>query len=123
MKSKNSIINISIISSIIFIIASLISLLILLNEKNNNKYFSNKKALNISFYNRIVIVFAVALSLYVSIYNFNTSGKNNRAKYKTSLLLITSILTIISSIIVLYVSYLNKEEQSLNVSDIENPLI
>ena len=34
-----------------------------------------------------------------------------------------SVPALISAIVILFVSYLNKNEQSLTVSDIENPLI
>lgn len=122
-----TLINLSIISSIIFILASLVSLTITIDEKNNltnkKKFYTNKEALNISFYNRIVILVAVLISLYVGYKNYESEENNTRAKYKSSLLLSTNIITVISALIILYVSYLNKMEQSLTVSDVENPLI
>ena len=110
-----------------FIIASIVSLLITYNEKltvtNRKKLFTNKEALNISFYNRIVILVVVVTSLYVGYKNYINEKNNAVAKYKSSLLLSTNVLTLISAIVILFVSYLNKNEQSLTVSDIENPLI
>ena len=120
-------INLSIISSIIFILASIVSLTITIDEKNNltnkKKFYTNKEALNISFYNRIVILVAVLISLYVGYKNYESEENNTRAKYKSSLLFSTNIITVISALIILYVAYLNREEQSLTVSDVENPLI
>ena len=55
--------------------------------------------------------------------NYINEKNNAVAKYKSSLLLSTNVLTLISAIVILFVSYLNKNEQSLTVSDIENPLI
>lgn len=127
MNNKNSNLDLSIISSIIFILASLISLLLIFDEKgriNDSNYFFNKKdALNISFYNRIVFLIAILISFYVGYSNLKNEDDNTLGKYKSSLLFTTNILTLISAILILYVSYLNKEEQSLNISDIENPLI
>ena len=123
----NKLINLNILSSILFIIGSLVSLSITVNEKRNinnkKKIYSNTEALNISFYNRILILVAVLISLYVGYNNYKDEEDNTIGKYKSSLLLTTNILTVIGASIILYVAYLNKEEQSLTVSDVENPLI
>ena len=125
--NDNNLINLNILSSILFIIGSFISLSITLDEKRNinnqKKIYSNEEALNISFYNRILILIAVFISLYVGYSNYKSEDYNTKAKYKSSLLLTTNILTVISALIILYVSYLNKQDQSLTVSDVENPLI
>lgn len=119
--------NLSLASSIIFILASLVSLIIIFDEKGDlidgKRYLTNKQSLDISFYNRIVILIAVLISLYVGYKSYASEEENTRAKYKSSLLLSTNVLTLIGSLIILYVSYLNREEQSLTVSDVENPLI
>ena len=126
-KEEVFLLDLQLISSSIFIIASIVSLLITYNEKltvtNRKKLFTNKEALNISFYHRIVILVVVVTSLYVGYKNYINEKNNTVAKYKSSLLLSTNVLTLISAIVILFVSYLNKNEQSLTVSDIENPLI
>lgn len=126
-KEEAFLLDLQLISSSIFIIASIVSLLITYNEKltitNRKKLFTNKETLNISFYNRIVILVVVVTSLYVGYKNYINEKNNTVAKYKSSLLLSTNVLTLISAIVILFVSYLNKNEQSLTVSDIENPLI
>ena len=126
-KEEVFLLDLQLISSSIFIIASIVSLLITYNEKltvtNRKKLFTNTEALNISFYNRIVILVVVVTSLYVGYKNYINEKNNTVAKYKSSLLLSTNVLTLISAIVILFVSYLNKNEQSLTVSDIENPLI
>ena len=123
----NKLIDLSILSSILFIFGSLVSLSITINEKrsinNQKKIYSKNETLNISFYNRILILVAVLISLYVGYNNYISEEDNTKAKYKSSLLLTTNILTVIGALIILYVSYLNKQEQSLTVSDVENPLI
>ena len=121
--NNNDLINLSILSSVLFIIGSFVILSITFNEKKEKKIYSNTQALNISYYNRILILIAVLISLYVGYNNYKNTQNNTISKYKSSLLLTTNFLTVISSLIILYVSYLNKEEQSLNISDVENPLI
>ncbi len=120
-------INLNIISSILFILASMVSLALTFDEKGNlikgKKYFTNKQSLNISFYNRIVILIAVLMSLYAGYKNYKSEINNTSAKYRSGLLLSTSFLSLIGSLIILYVAYLNRKEQSLTVSDVENPLI
>ena len=125
--NNTKLIDLSILSSIIFISASIVSLTISINERRNitnqKNFYSNDETLNISFYNRIIILIAVVISLYVGYKNYENENVNTIGKYKSSLLLSTNILTLISACIILYVAYLNKEEQSLTVSDVENPLI
>ena len=130
MKNNNSntkLIDLNITSSIIFIVASIISLIVTLDERNriiNKKTLFNKKeSLNIAFYNRIVILVSVFISLYVGYNNFKNEKDNTIGKYKSSLLLTTNILTVISGFIILYVAYLNRNEQTLDLDIVENPLV
>ena len=127
MNNETKSINISSISSIIFILASLVSLFLTLDERENiikgERILNSKTSLNISFYNIIVILVAVFLSLYAGYLNYKSEEDNTEGKYKASLLLSTNVLSVIGSIIILYVAFLNKQEQSLTVSDVENPLI
>ena len=120
-KEEVFLLDLQLISSSIFIIASIVSLLISYNEKltvtNRNKLFTNKEALN------IVILVVVVTSLYVGYKNYINEKNNTVAKYKSSLLLSTNVLTLIIAIVILYVSYLNKNEKRLTLSDKENPLI
>lgn len=126
-KENILLVNLNIISSIIFILASLVSLGITFDERGNliggKRHLTNKQALNISYYNRIIILVAVLISLYVGYKSYSAEDDNTTGKYKSGLLLSTNILTLIGAIIILYVSYLNRNEQSLTVSDVENPLI
>ena len=126
-KEDAALVNLNIISSILFIICSIISLAITFDEKGTilkgKKYFSTKQALNISYYNRIAILVAVLISLYVGYKSYVSEDDNTIGKYKSRLLLSTNVLTLIGALIILYVSYLNRQEQSLTISDVENPLI
>ena len=126
-EKKIKLINLNLLSTIIFILATLISLGITFDEKgrltNKKHYLTVKQSLNLSFYNRIIILIAILISFYVGYENYNNEKDNTIGKYKSSLLFFTNNLTLISALIILYVSYLNKNDQNLNISDIENPLI
>lgn len=124
--SKDNNINLQLTSTIIFIIATLISLSITYNEKlniNNKKtFYSKKESLNISFYNRFIFIIAILISLYVAIDNYSKKEEKEE-KYKSSLIVIASLITLSASLIILYVSYLNKKEETLTPSDLQNTLI
>lgn len=124
---ESKLIDLSILSTVIFIIGTIVSLTITIDEKTNinnkKRFYTTKQALDLSFYNRIVILITVLISLYVGYNNYKNEKEDTRGKYKSSLLLTTNVLTLVSAIIILYVSYLNKQEQSLTASDVENPLI
>ncbi|MBR2712856.1 MAG: hypothetical protein IKE73_04015 [Bacilli bacterium] len=119
-------IDLQLLSSIIFICASIISLTITIDEKliqeNKKNIYTKNEALNLSIINRIVILVSIFISLYVSYTNYKNSLKE-REKYKTSLLLFTNILTLISGIIILYISIINKNEDTLSAGDTQNTLI
>ena len=90
-------IDLNLISSIIFILESFVSLTLTFEEKNrvqNKKTnFTKQQALDISFYNRIVILIAVLISLYVGYKNYKNEQDNTIGKYKNTLLLSTNVLT------------------------------
>ena len=93
-KEEVFLLDLQLISSSIFIIASIVSLLITYNEKltvtNRKKLFTNKEALNISFYNRIVILVVVVTSLYVGYKNYI-----NRLQYWQGMVQYISILILL----------------------------
>lgn len=120
-------IDLQLLATFVFIISSIISYLLTYNEKRNitgnKRIFTTKQTLDIAYYNRIAILIVVLISLYVGYKNYQAQENNTRGQFKSGLLLSTNILTLISAVIILYVSYLNKEDQSLNITDVENPLI
>lgn len=125
-KEETFLLDLQLISSIVFILTSLVSLAITFDERgsviNGKRLFTKKQTLDISFYNRIIILIAILVSSYVGYKNYK-SETEAKPKFKSGLLLSTNILTIIGAIIILYVSYLNRQEQTLTASDVENPLI
>ena len=69
--NKTTNINLQITSTIIFLIATTISLSITYDEKlkqeRKNSFYTNEEALNISFYNRLLFLIAVLISFYIAI--------------------------------------------------------
>ena len=116
--------DLQLIATTTFIITSIISLIIIYNEKltvtKRDNLFSEQQALNLSFYNRIAVLI---LTLYISYMSYKEEEVGSRAQYKSFLILGTNILTIISALVLLYVAYLNKKERSITPSDIINPLL
>ena len=120
-------IDLQLISTFIFIVATIVSLILTYDEKlnltNRKRMFTTKQTLEIAFYNRIVILIVVLLTLYVGYKNYIDQEDNTVAKFKSGLLCGTNILTLISAIIILYVAYLNRNDINLTPSDVENPLV
>lgn len=119
--------DLQLIATTTFIITSIISLIIIYNEKltvtKRDNLFSEQQALNLSFYNRIAVLIVVILTLYISYMSYKGEEVGSIAQYKSFLILGTNILTIISALVLLYVAYLNKKERSITPADIINPLL
>ena len=98
--------DLQLIATTTFIITSIISLIIIYNEKltvtKRDNLFSEQQALNLSFYNRIAVLIVVILTLYISYMSYKEEEVGSRAQY---------------------VAYLNKKERSITPSDIINPLL
>lgn len=128
--NKNSneeikLLDIQIIVSIITIITIIISITLIYNQKldlqNKDTLFSKNKTQKISLINRITLVVTASIFLYVNYKLKEISESEGEDTKPYNLQIISSYLTVIASIIVLYVvaSTYNIE----NVSDVENPVI
>lgn len=121
-RSKN--IELQILLSIFFIFTTIISIILLYNEDLYIKYkkfiLNPKNAYIISSINRIVILIILLLFLYANYVDKNIDIIENKDLKADNLQIIASILTIISGIIVLYVTI---EYFSTNInSSLENPV-
>ena len=121
-RSKN--IELQILLSIFFIFTTIISIILLYNEDLYIKYkkfiLDPKNAYIISSINRIVILIILLLFLYANYVDKNIDIIENKDLKADNLQIIASILTIISGIIVLYVTI---EYFSTNInSSLENPV-
>lgn len=117
--------DIQIIVSVITIITIIISITLIYNQKldlqNKDTLFSKSKTQKISLINRITLVVTASIFLYVNYKLKEISESEGEDTKPYNLQIISSYLTVIASIIVLYVvaSTYNIE----NVSDVENPVI
>lgn len=117
--------DIQIIVSVITIITIIISITLIYNQKldlqNKDTLFSKNKTQKISLINRITLVVTASIFLYVNYKLKEISESEGEDTKPYNLQIISSYLTVIASIIVLYVvaSTYNIE----NVSDVENPVI
>ena len=121
-RSKN--IELQILLSIFFIFTTIISIILLYNEDLYIKYkkfiLYPKNAYIISSINRIVILIILLLFLYANYVDKNIDILENKDLKADNLQIIASILSIISGIIVLYVTI---EYFSTNInSSLENPV-
>ena len=121
-RSKN--IELQILLSIFFIFTTIISIILLYNEDLYIKYkqfiLDPKNVYIISSINRIVILIILLLFLYANYVDKNIDIIENKDLKADNLQIIASILTIISGIIVLYVTI---EYFSTNInSSLENPV-
>ena len=128
--NKNSneeikLLDIQIIVSIITIITIIISITLIYNQKldlqNKDTLFSKSKTQKISLINRITLVVTASIFLYINYKLRDISESEGEDTKPYNLQIVSSYLTVIASIIVLYVvtSTYNIE----NVSDVENPVI
>lgn len=121
-RSKN--IELQILLSIFFIFTTIISIILLYNEDLYIKYkkfiLDPKNAYIIASINKIVILIILLLFLYANYVDKNIDILENKDLKADNLQIIASILTIISGIIVLYVTI---EYFSTNInSSLENPV-
>lgn len=121
-RSKN--IELQILLSIFFIFTTIISIILLYNEDLYIKYkqfiLDPKNAYIIASINRIVILIILLLFLYANYVDKNIDIIENKDLKSDNLQIIASILSIISGIIVLYVTI---EYFSTNInSSLENPV-
>ena len=129
MNTKNEeelkLINGQIIGIIFFIVTLIVSLLLTYNEKlqreNKPPLFTNKKALDIAFLNRFIVVLLGLYFLYTS-YKRKDLGNNNLNNY-INLEIIASWLAFLASAIVFYIVFLNYNNPNFDVSEIEEPIL
>lgn len=118
-------INGQIIGIIFFIVTLIVSLLLTYNEKlqreNKPPLFTNKKALDIAFLNRLIVALLGLYFLYTS-YKRKDLENNNLNNY-INLEIIASWLAFLASAIVFYIVFLNYNNPNFDVSEIEEPIL
>lgn len=117
-------IELQILLSIFFIFTTIVSIILLYNEDLYLKYkkfiLDSKNAYIIASINRIVILIILILFLYANYVDKNIDIIEHKDLKADNLQILSSILTIISAIIVLYVT-LEYFNSNIN-SSLENPV-
>ena len=116
-------INIQLIALLIALGSAIISIIITYNQKldlENKNNTDPKKIFNLTVFNRILILVLSFVFLYVNYKLYKISKKEGEDLKPYILQIIASILTIIASLIALYIVSLSTKE---NIVDVENPII
>ena len=113
-----------IIASVVSIIVIVISIALLYNEqiylKSGRYVIPAKYARNLTIFNRILALATVLVFLYVNYRLYVISKEENEDLKAYKLQIGASVLTLIASLIVLYVATTSTTE---SVQDVENPII
>ena len=117
--------DIQIITTLIYIGSLVLSIYLTYNDKlnlmNQKTIFTKKQNINYSIFNRFLVVILTSIYLYISYENNKIAKKNNRNIKATKLQLNASELSLISTIIVLYVVISTSGEEYSIISGSGNP--
>ena len=122
-KEEVKILDLQILITCIYIASLIISIYITYIDKqsnlNPNKKYPDTK--NISIFNRILIVILTLGFLYISFQNRNIGIKKGRKPDLFNLQVVASEISLLSTIIVLYVVIKSMGENYIIISGISNP--
>lgn len=125
LKEEIKLLDINEIATYFFIISLIVSNILTHDEKmdrlDKKRIFSSKTAQKIAVGNRTVVLILGLVFLYINYANVNIAIKKNRPTKYLKLQVNASIISIISSLIVLYVAISNLGNNDFNVSGTENP--
>lgn len=116
-------INIQLIALLVALVSAIISIIITYNQKldlEGTNTTDPKKIFNLTVFNRILILVLSLVFLYVNYKLYKISKKEGEDLKPYILQIIASLLTIIASIIAIYIVSLSTKE---NIVDVENPII
>lgn len=117
--------DIQIITTILFIISLLISILITYNDKqiakNEPPILTGKQAANLSIFNRTVVVILTVIFLYINYKSRENARKDNEEMWPFNLQICASELSLLATIIVLYVVVETAGQQYTIIPGINNP--
>ena len=117
--------DIQLIATILYIVSLIISISLTINDKQITKkkksIFTNNQAKNLAIFNRIFIVGLTLTFLYISYQNRDIAKKEKKKIWPFDLQMYASELSLLATIIVLYVVIETSGEQYSIISGIENP--
>lgn len=128
MNQKNNeiqILEIQITATILYIGSLILSALLTYNDeriaKKENPIFTNKQAANLSIFNRTLVVILTFTFLWATYKSRENAKKNNQKLWPFDLQMYASELSMLATIIVLYVVIQTAGEQYSIVPGINNP--
>ena len=121
------ILDIQLIATILFVISLFISILITYDEKikleNNKGLFSDKTVQDLSLFNRIFVVILALVFIYCNYISKKIAEYKNDEIESTELQILAGLLSLVASIIVLYVAYKNRNDANFDIAESENPTL
>ncbi len=124
-KKEAELLDLQLIATIVYIGSLIISIFLTYNDKMDvlhlNKIFTDKQNRNLSIFNRFLVVILTLVFLYAS-YKTRELAKIKGEKIENfNLQVIASEISLISTLIVLYVVIKSQGEQYSIISGISNP--
>ncbi len=121
------ILDIQLIATILFVISLFISILITYDEKikleNNKGLFSDKTVQDLSLFNRIFVVILALVFIYCNYISKKIAEYKNDEIESTELQILAGLLSLVASVIVLYVVYKNRNDANFDIAESENPTL
>ncbi len=121
------ILDIQLIATILFVISLFISILITYDEKikleNNKGLFSDKTVQDLSLFNRIFVVILALVFIYCNYISKKIAEYKNDEIESTELQILAGLLSLVASVIVLYVAYKNRNDANFDIAESENPTL
>ena len=127
MDKQQKIMQGQLIATAMYMIVLITSFIVLYNQyllqKEEKPILSEKESQNINILNRIVVLILVSYFLYTSYENIKLAKQKDEELKYLNLQFIASLITVISALIVLYVSFNQYQKSLIPISSIENPNI
>lgn len=124
-KEEITILNIQLITTVLFISSLIISILLTYNEKlrleKKQTILNKKNNNNLSFFNRIFSVILALIFLYTAYANKKIAIKKQEPLDSYSLQITASQLSLIAALIALYIIIKSQGEDYTIIANIENP--
>ena len=124
-KKEADLLDLQIIATIVYIGSLIISIYLTYNDKLNvlnlDKIFTDKQNRNLSVFNRFLVVVLTLIFLYSSYETRNLAKIKGEKLENFNLQVIASEISLLSTLIVLYVVIKSQGEQYSIISGISNP--
>lgn len=121
------ILDIQLIATALFVVSLFISLLITYDEKikleNDKGLFSNKTSQNLALFNRIFVVILALVFIYCNYVSKKIAESKNNDTESIELQILAGLISLVASIIVLYVVYKNRNDSNFDIAETENPTL